>query len=218
MRCSLNEVQAAGLKAARGAGLSWGLAEDAGRAVRWLEARGLPGVPALGRSLVAWDGMAPGRFQPTVEGDDWSGGGEGLDGLLAGLALLDRRGAEPVTLHHVANPLLLLPSLASLTTVQGAGLTMSVDGDRPLDCQLWPAGPSESARRLGEIDRARRVTVAPGAGQREPSGPVCSLVDGSATIDDDAWRVLEAFAQRTYVPESEESRLRGAGSGESDAD
>ena len=48
---SLNEIEALAKKAARGSGCSWGVAEDAGRAVRWLEARGLPGAEALGTLL-----------------------------------------------------------------------------------------------------------------------------------------------------------------------
>jgi len=53
---------------------------------------------------------------------------------------------------------------------------------------------------------------------RDDSGATGALVDGGVTIDDDAWRILAGLAQRTYVPESEESRARGAGSGENDAD
>lgn len=48
---SLGELQALATKAARGAGLSWGLAQEAGWAVRWLEARGLPGAAALAEAL-----------------------------------------------------------------------------------------------------------------------------------------------------------------------
>ena len=47
MSWSLGETGALAVKAARGAGFAWGLAEDAGFAVVWLQARGLPGAPAL---------------------------------------------------------------------------------------------------------------------------------------------------------------------------
>ena len=47
MSWSLNEVEVLAKKAAKGAGYSWGQAEDTGRAVRWLEARGLKGAAAL---------------------------------------------------------------------------------------------------------------------------------------------------------------------------
>jgi hypothetical protein len=44
---SLNEIEALAGKAARGAGYDWGLAEEAGQSVRWLEARDFRGADAL---------------------------------------------------------------------------------------------------------------------------------------------------------------------------
>lgn len=46
MSHSLNEIAALAKRAARGAGLSWGMAEEAGRAARWLASYDLTG-PAL---------------------------------------------------------------------------------------------------------------------------------------------------------------------------
>ena len=51
MSWSLGEVRALAVKAARGSGLPWGLAEEAGFAVQWLEARGGPGVEALSQYI-----------------------------------------------------------------------------------------------------------------------------------------------------------------------
>ncbi|MGR3485095.1 MAG: DUF3726 domain-containing protein [Paracoccaceae bacterium] len=51
MILSLGEVEALSRKAARGAGLPWGLAEEAGRAVRHLHALGLDGASALAACL-----------------------------------------------------------------------------------------------------------------------------------------------------------------------
>ena len=48
---SLAEIDALSRKACRGAGYSWGLAEDAGKAVRWLTAYGLPGAETLSELL-----------------------------------------------------------------------------------------------------------------------------------------------------------------------
>ena len=50
MHASLNEIESLCKKAARGAGLSWGLAEEAGKAARWLSAHGLDGPGVLARS------------------------------------------------------------------------------------------------------------------------------------------------------------------------
>ena len=43
----MGEIRSLAVKAARGAGFDWGLAEEAGFAVEWLERRGMPGAAAL---------------------------------------------------------------------------------------------------------------------------------------------------------------------------
>ena len=44
MSWSLGEIGALATKAARGSGMDWGLADEAGYAVKWLQRRQLPGV------------------------------------------------------------------------------------------------------------------------------------------------------------------------------
>ena len=53
MSYSLNEFEALALKAARGAGLPWGLAEEAGKAVRILSSFGFDAGPVLLEALKA---------------------------------------------------------------------------------------------------------------------------------------------------------------------
>ena len=59
MSWSLGEIRSLSIKAARGAGMTWGLAEEAGFSVCWLEERGWPGVEALSgylENLSGYDG------------------------------------------------------------------------------------------------------------------------------------------------------------------
>jgi len=51
MSWSLGEIQALTTKAARGAGFPWGVADEAGWAVRWLASCGLPGAKAMAKVL-----------------------------------------------------------------------------------------------------------------------------------------------------------------------
>ena len=55
MTPSFGEIQSTALKAARGAGLPWGLCEEAGAAVRWCWVHGLDGIGALAAVLEAYD-------------------------------------------------------------------------------------------------------------------------------------------------------------------
>lgn len=63
---ALGEIQSLCTKAARGAGRAIGVAEDAGRAVRWLSARGLNGAGALTGLLQVTDGKAASDLAPAL--------------------------------------------------------------------------------------------------------------------------------------------------------
>ena len=71
---SLIEVEALSKKAAKGAGYSWGQAEDAARAVRWLEARGLEGAAALAAVLEQKDAGLADTACPILRGISVSDG------------------------------------------------------------------------------------------------------------------------------------------------
>ena len=190
MTMSLNEVEAMARKAARGAGLEWGLAEDAGRATRWLCAQGLDGVGVAVSVLI-------GRSEATCT-------------IARGAALSDRAADlrnGPVNLQNIDAPLFLLPFAAWVArTLQTAvevecdrcraltdGRTLSMTGD-------FPDHASAVSLRITNADL--------GAG-RSPSRARPTETD---------WAELEALAKRTYAPATDESRLKGAGAGLSDND
>ena len=52
MTWSLNEIESLAKNATRGAGRDWGLAEEAGKATRWLCAAGWPGADLLAELLI----------------------------------------------------------------------------------------------------------------------------------------------------------------------
>lgn len=218
LHCSLNEIEATARKAARGAGYDWGLAEEAGKAARWLSARGLPGVGPLLAILQRNDGRPYRDLRPRIEGDAWHPSTDRLCPLVAGAALSDRFEAlaagRRIRLLSASHPILLLPFLGRACTATGVPVALSWPGMKIL---IRKDGPC-----LDGHDEAL-----------EPPDPVCAIVAPAQAAADlppravclqgvaqDArtWRRLEAFAARTYVPDSEESRLTGAGAGLSDND
>ena len=118
LNLSLNEVAATAKKAARGAGYSWGMAEEAAAAVRWLA--------ACGTEALTTDGTR-----------------------LGGTSLPER----------------------------------------------------------GDVD------ISFGGALETPRAPM-----SRATPAPEVWAALNAFAERTYAPASEASRLMGAGAGTNDND
>jgi hypothetical protein len=88
--CSLNEVEMYGRRAARGAGMCWGLAEEAGKAARWLAERGLPGVPLLAGLLTSNEGRRYESMAPVIVAGHWRAADGNLCPVCSGAALRDR--------------------------------------------------------------------------------------------------------------------------------
>lgn len=186
---SLSEAGALGFKAARGAGMEWGMAEEARAAVVWAHARGLPGLQALRMAILCEtaQGEAPGSA------------------LHAGVALSDTGALQPEGLHleAVAGPVLLLPFVAHLEGChrvqwRGAdsGAQIMVQGE-----DIWCVGATQS-------QSAARVSITRFA---EPPDAAPAARTHRAFIDGDTLAGLERLAQATYAPATEASRQRGAG-------
>ena len=197
MSYSLNEVEATAKKATRGAGHAWGLAEEAGKAARWLCAQGLDGCGALARSLAA-GGAAPDVAQP-----GWCARGPVLCPLQAGAALADRAQAlqrAGLTIGPVGEAVMLFPFAALVsralrrTVVLDWESGVAVIGPERLELTgMLPDAPVMlTCRTGGALDRPQ-----PRAARAAP--------------DPADWAALLHLAHRTYAPATEESRLKGAG-------
>ena len=217
--CSLNEIQAYGQRAARGAGMSWGLAQEAGRATRWLAERGLPGVELLVGLLTANDKRSYASMSPVMaDGHWWAGDGE-LCPVCSGAALSDRidlltRG-EQIRLSALAYPLLLAPFLDQSWRSDASTYELCWQNARVLVC-------ADSVTVEGEpqstflVDFAGEVTVS--ISDCPEALPTHQFRVAGVKTSTAAWRAMDALAKRTYVPASEESRALGAGAGRIDND
>lgn len=203
MIVSLNEVEARALKAARGAGLAWGLAEEAGAAARFLAARRVDWVASLAALLGAEPMVSPpivdGAILRPADPQGW------LCPIRTG-AFLSDLGLADALVERVLHPLWLVPFV-----------TRGAEGPR---CLAWPGAIlhlTEHAIAWTEGDAigapyAAQVTIGaattptvPGSWHRPASGGV--------DVDDAAWAALGRFEALTYVPESAATRLFGAGTG-----
>ena len=208
MTWSISEIGALATKAARGSGLDWGLAEEAGYAVKWLQRRQLPGVMALCQYL------------------SWRHGGNltnwpeetGLHGhycpIAIGAAYGDGAFGDEAQFSRIKAPLLLIPFAAIRMT------------EKPLEINI---GSSRFYLAKDQIAYTNNDTaILSDAGACRISIARASLPDVTITSVSDLPRVpstatacvdvLECFAKNTYAPASEKSRLAGAGAGLNDND
>jgi len=201
---SLNEVQVTAKKAARGAGYPWGLAEEAGYAVRWLCSQGLDGCAALANLLTRFDGTPFDIRTPDTNQPIWKPGGDFiLCPLIVGAAISDR--ADELSHRSFRTTSVAEPSLLFAFAAYCA---------RRLNCTVrveWPDGAaiSDGMRitqhgHLGSI--ADSVCVQRGGAIETPN-----QVFSRAELVPSVLKTLNEFAQRTYAPATEESRQKGAG-------
>ncbi|APG49057.1 DUF3726 domain-containing protein [Phaeobacter porticola] len=216
MSHSLNEIEAMSKRAARGAGLSWGLAEEAAKGTRWLSAFGFPGTEMLAELLNINDRIPSIDVSPvSLRAEVWHAPARRMSPLIAGAALSDcavrllERGK--ITMEHVNIPLLAVPFMGGAALRLGRPVAAEWDGARlATDGKRLCVQGSIEALRTHKADRLVFSAPADMTGQQEPVM--------RADVSEESWEQLAKFAHRTFAPATEESRLRGAGAGLSDND
>jgi hypothetical protein len=215
MIVSRNEIESLALKAARGAGMSWGLAEEAAVAAGWLAEQALPWAETLAGVLAQAHATSP----PQIEGQRIvpARPGKRLCPILTG-ALLSDLGppASAMEVRDVLAPLWLAPFLASWAGPDRAvhlawgkaHLWITENGTTGADAIPTTVLAAAFADSVAIAFEQTRRPEQPRP-HREPFG---------YDVADDVWRALEAFEHRTYVPASAQSRLVGAGAGLLDND
>lgn len=185
---SLNEVETLAQRAARGAGLPWGVAEDTGRAAAWIARRV---GPWAGQLLALLETPPPAAESPLL-----------LAGWLAD-------SGDPRQIPRVTLPLWALPGLLATTTRR----VSIVLGNVELACNPGEdPGATRPADAFAALPAAALAlafppTPLPPLPYRLPEKYRRSLVPWAE------WQRLQGLAQRTYVPASDHSRLTGAGAG-----
>jgi len=199
MEMSLNEVESLALKAGRGAGLPWGVAEDAGHRARWLAQR-----------TDAWAASLLMLLEEPPEASRCP--------FCLGSFVADSAGA-PIDrgFRNVAVPLWLIPALWEAAKA-GICAVMARMAEIDVFCMsdgcvtVSPAWPVLEG--LAQADLHIRMPA-----PRHAMLPcVLSPRIGRPRITTVLHARLEAYAAHTYVPATAESRLKGAGAGPRDDD
>ncbi|MFK7939948.1 MAG: DUF3726 domain-containing protein [Roseovarius sp.] len=216
MSWSLSEIEGLARKAAKGAGYAWGMAEEAGKSVRFLCAAGLPGAEALAGLLQLNDTRDYAAYCPDCTQDIWSARTGPLCPVVTGAALCDRATelgkGTTITLKSTSFPLLLLPAIASASDLADAPLSLQWNGLRMTraDRETWIETTAQAQNPAEKSD----ITIT-----RSTSNSGTRVRRGyRGEIAPDVTEILNVFAHRTYAPDTPESRLSGAGAGLTDND
>ena len=194
---SLTEIEAHCKKAARGAGYEWGEADDLAKAVRWLCAYGQNGLQVLLTLLQDVDGRTE-ECRPTpalFKGEQQTE----VCGLSLGCALADR-GADAlngITIH--AN--ILCPMIA-----------IAVLGNSLHDCSMkitTDNGIASISTSYAEFDGTFKTVKSMQFEKQALSSK--DTLQRMTHVTAELWAAINVYTHRTYVPATEESRLKGAG-------
>lgn len=210
MMRSLNEIDTTLQKAAIGAGLPVGLAEEIGHAGAWLAARGHDGVRAV--LMAIHDGMSTPPI-PVKDSDRlvFSSARIAVCGPSAIDMLVGDDSVDEVLLLNVDSPLLII------------GLVGGASQSYDLEMTIGFGNGSKASLVAGDLVMTGPV---PAAGT-DAVITICQTVDKTPTnkiatrgvlVGDEIWHEADALAARTYVPSTKASHARGAGAGMLDND
>ena len=233
MRVSFSEIEVTLRKAALGAGIPLGLAEDFGRIGCWLAMRRVNPLPSGLAALDAFDSENSGAGEVVGTKQELtlaSKAGQSVSALYAGSSACDLLCVQHsvVQLRQVDAPLLVLVS-AALASGEHS-LTIQVEllsADRSTAVVCCDSGMVctelvvlEQFCSTFALDM--RLELAGSKHSRNgpvllPATPPDEVFTEGASVDEAEWSRIQQYAKRMLVPASETSRA-GAGAGEIDTD
>ena len=208
---SLSEIESQCKKATRGAGLSWGIAEEAGILARNLCEVGLPGPDAIYKNLKCFDDSEVTCVKSST--DMLVINGRPLSGLLVGIFVVDRlylaEKGRSWSLGTVVGPLAIVGILLRLTETN---YSFFLEWEN-CKVQLTNTGFKISGRNTNP-QKVEEISI-----HIKKSEQISKVhFFETCIVSDFVWAELSRMAERTYVTASETSRDRGAGAGILDYD
>ncbi|MCR9212351.1 MAG: DUF3726 domain-containing protein [Proteobacteria bacterium] len=209
MAYSLNEIEAICKKAAFGAGLPFGISEEAGKAARCLASNDLPGPELLAKLLSLYQQRPHSGFIPILNSETSFGASDTICPLMAGAVLTDRMKQaeeEGIVFNSLAYPLLLVPYVFICARSTGTSFKISFEDIRVETSKVGGftiTGPKDQLTRTN----TKTATVS-ATGRKLNSQP---LRNSCRNVDDESWHILNHLAHQKFAPATEASRSLGAG-------
>ncbi len=214
---SIGELEALVLKACRGAGYSWGLSQEAGRAAAWLAIRGLPSADLFAFYLSQINGVDPVSLTPSGLNIDVTDNARPQCPVMTGALLSDygKLAGTNVDTGPIYSPAIILPFVAYCAKSAKTGMCMNING-----AEVWLNGDGELTSLPPDYDQIfdlNRPSIVRIACLDECDGVPVTSESRRAVVSESRLQTLETLAHLTYVPASDQSRS-GAGAGLTDND
>ena len=201
---TLSEIDTTSKRAARGAGFSWGIAEEIGKNMRLLELYGLPGIKNLNKFLKDYkekqfqkitlisetNYASKNPFCPITLGTNF----------IDQVNLLDKK--VNIQISNLAFPILFIPFVSRASEIVGKKIFLKVD-DKEF---LFNLNQSIYSNYLKNeiLENCNNINI--------------SFLENNNSFNEDEWKELYKLSEDTFVEETESLKIGAAGAGLTDND
>ena len=201
---TLSEIDTTSKRATRGAGFSWGIAEEVGKNMRLLELYGLPGIKNLNKFLKDYkekqfqkitlisetNYASKNPFCPITLGTNF----------IDQVNLLDKK--LNIQISNLAFPILFIPFVSRASEIVGKKIFLKVD-DKEF---LFNLNQSIYSNYLKNeiLENCNNINI--------------SFLENNNSFNENEWKELYKLSEDTFVEETESLKISGAGAGLTDND
>ena len=201
---TLSEIDTTSKRAARGAGFSWGIAEEVGKNMRLLELYGLPGIKNLNKFLKDYKEK---QFQKiTLISETNNSNKYPFCPIILGtnfidqVNLLDKK--NNIQILNVAFPILFLPFASRASEIIGKRIFLKIEEKEFLLNLNQSIYSNYLKNEILEACNAINI----------------SFIENNNSFDENEWKELYKLSEDTFVEESESLKIGAAGAGLTDND
>ncbi len=201
---SLSEIDTTSKRATRGAGFSWGIAEEVGKNMRLLELYGLPGIKNLNKFLKDYKEK---KFQKiTLISENNNANKYPFCPIILGtnfidqVNLLDKK--NNIQISNVAFPILFLPFASRASEIVGKKIFLKIEEKEFLLNLNQSIYSNYLKNEVLEIGNTINI----------------SFIENNNSFDENEWKELYKLSEDTFVEESESLKIGAAGAGLTDND
>ena len=223
MSYSYYEVYTNTQRAFSGLGFTYGSDEDAAFITTWLEIFGLDGIKLLKLKIEELDNTFNASIDPSKINDEFDCENKSLLVIGPGLidylvSKIDKRDDFKLTFKNCSDPIFLIPLLYKYAK---KNIYSQFLLDQKIDVQITNENIrvnreiiSTNYQRNFDLLLTKKIFNEQKLDINIPSSNINNMLSRGINPDKKSWDVISKIAFRTFVPESEESRAKGAGGGD----
>ena len=201
---TFSEIDTTSKRAARGAGFSWGIAEEVGKNMRLLELFGLPGIKNLNQFLKDYKEK---QFQKvTLISDTNNTNKYPFCPIILGVNFIDQVNLLDkkinIQISNVAFPLLFLPFVSRASEMIGKRIFLKIEEKE----FLLNLNQSIYSNYLKNeiLEACNTINI--------------NFIENNNSFNENEWKELYRLSEDTFVEESESLKIGAAGAGLTDND